>query len=202
MEWLFDNFPIAIVLFVLYSIAAAVKRAREAKEKHEDAGDETEEQRRVREIQERIRRIAAERQGGRVPADRTQVRRIETLPPRHELPPAHETQGGPLRRMIEEFERNMQPPAPEPPPLVVHASRAEVERQEELAEQLRLAEEAKRLAERRAAHLRDARRASENPLALRRAAARGRLVEDLRDPEGLRRAFVLREVLGPPVGMR
>jgi len=27
-------------------------------------------------------------------------------------------------------------------------------------------------------------------------------IADLRDPQGLRRAFVLREVLGPPVGLR
>jgi hypothetical protein len=34
------------------------------------------------------------------------------------------------------------------------------------------------------------------------AAARDRILGDLRDPEALRRAFVLREVLGPPVALR
>jgi hypothetical protein len=32
--------------------------------------------------------------------------------------------------------------------------------------------------------------------------ARAGLLADLRDPTELRRAFVLREVLGPPVGLR
>jgi hypothetical protein len=31
---------------------------------------------------------------------------------------------------------------------------------------------------------------------------RGELMDDLRDPQALRRAFVLREVLGPPVALR
>jgi hypothetical protein len=35
-----------------------------------------------------------------------------------------------------------------------------------------------------------------------RTAARDRTLGDLRDPQALRRAFVLREVLGPPVGLR
>lgn len=194
MEWLFDNFPVAIVLFVIYSIAAAVKRARNAKEEHDASHDETAEQRRVREIQERIRRIAAERRGGRAPADMPPPRRMEQPPPVHEMP------GGPLRRMMEEFERRVPPPPP--PPVAVHVNRAEIERQEQLAEELRAAEAAKALAERRAAHLRDAELARANPLALQRAATRGRLLEDLRDAQSLRRAFVLREVLGPPVGLR
>jgi hypothetical protein len=33
-------------------------------------------------------------------------------------------------------------------------------------------------------------------------AARGRVVGDLQDPASLRRAIVLREVLGTPVGLR
>ena len=35
-----------------------------------------------------------------------------------------------------------------------------------------------------------------------RTAARARLLADLADPQSVRRAFVLREVLGPPVGLR
>ena len=34
------------------------------------------------------------------------------------------------------------------------------------------------------------------------SASRVRVLQDLRDPQSLRRAFVLREVLGPPVGLR
>jgi hypothetical protein len=35
-----------------------------------------------------------------------------------------------------------------------------------------------------------------------RVAARDHVLADLADPQSLRRAFVLREVLGPPVGLR
>lgn len=34
------------------------------------------------------------------------------------------------------------------------------------------------------------------------AVARSALVDDLRDPDALRRAFILREILGPPVALR
>lgn len=197
MEWIFDNLPIAFILFVVYSIVNAVKRAREKQTEHEASQDETEEQRRVREIQERIRRIAAERKGGRVPADQPVPRRVESAPP--PLDPF----GGPLKRMLDEIERRAQPAVPPPPPpLPVRIDRGEIERQEQLAEQLRAAEEAKALAQRRAAHLADAARAQSNPLAEQRRAVRGRLLDDLHDQESLRRAFVLREVLGPPVGLR
>jgi hypothetical protein len=37
---------------------------------------------------------------------------------------------------------------------------------------------------------------------VRVARSRDELLADLRDPEGLRRAILLREVLGPPVGLR
>lgn len=195
MEWLFDNVPVAIVLFVIYSIAAAVKRARDKKTEHEASHDETAEQRRVREIQERIRRIAAERRGGRVPAE------TPRQPTEMESPAEPTTMGGSLKRMLEEIERRAQP-APQPPPLVVRTQRAEVERQEQLADELHALEEAKSVMERRAAHLRDAERAQANPEVIRRTAVRARLLEELHDPQSLRRAFVLREVLGPPVGLR
>lgn len=196
MHWLFEYLPLLFFVFVVYSIVSAVKRAREQQQRHEASGDETDEQRRVREIQERIRRIAAERRGGRVPADMPPPRRVESAPP--SLDPF----GGPLKRMLDEFEGRIQPPAPVPEPPALRASRAEVERQEEIAEQLRAAQEARALAERRAAHLRDAQLAQANPEALRRAAVRTRLLEDLREPQSLRRAVILREVLGPPVGLR
>ena len=47
----------------------------------------------------------------------------------------------------------------------------------------------------------DNRVVSESEPALR-AVAQHELMGDLSDPRSLRRAFVLREVLGPPIGLR
>jgi hypothetical protein len=73
-----------------------------------------------------------------------------------------------------------------------------LEQQAALADQMRELEAMKAAAQRRAAF----EAASVNQQAAARTAARGALLDDLRDPTALRRAFVLREVLGPPVALR
>ena len=73
-----------------------------------------------------------------------------------------------------------------------------LEQQAALAEKMRELEQMKAAAQRRAAF----EAASVNQQAAARTAARGALLDDLRDPTALRRAFVLREVLGPPVALR
>ena len=75
-------------------------------------------------------------------------------------------------------------------------------RQEELAEQMRMLEEARALARRRAAEIAAARKAESESEAGVLATARGTLLADLREPQSLRRALVLREVLGPPAALR
>ena len=73
-----------------------------------------------------------------------------------------------------------------------------LEQQASLAEQLRQAQEMN------AATLR--RRQYETEVASKEEAAavavRSALGDDLRNPAALRRAFILREVLGPPLGLR
>jgi hypothetical protein len=73
-------------------------------------------------------------------------------------------------------------------------------RQSQLAEQLRQLEETRAAALRRAAVVAQdaATVARENAGASRRAG----WVEELRDPANLRRAIVMREVLGAPVALR
>lgn len=73
-----------------------------------------------------------------------------------------------------------------------------LEQQVALAEKMRELELMKAAAQRRTAF----EAASVNQQAVARTAARGALLDDLRDPTALRRAFVLREVLGPPVALR
>ena len=204
VEWLLER--IGLVVFVLIFISQIIRgilRARKTAEPEEAKPDEMAAERRQREIQEEIRRRRAERRTGQAPAP----------PPLHVPPPAHpettqmpEPFGGPLRRVLEEIEKEMrpaQPPAPPPLlPVAVERSNAELERQRHLAEELKALEEARALAQRRAAHLAASQKAEAESETGQRSAARVRLLDDLRDPSSLRRAFVLREVLGPPVGLR
>ncbi len=73
-----------------------------------------------------------------------------------------------------------------------------LEQQAALAERLRQAQDMKAAAQRRAAFEAQ----SISPVTQARQVARGALLDDLHSPAALRRAFVLREVLGPPVGLR
>jgi hypothetical protein len=67
---------------------------------------------------------------------------------------------------------------------------------------MRALDEARAAAQRRAAQLAVATKEEAGTGGAVRSLARGNLLADLREPESLRRAFVLREVLGPPVALR
>jgi hypothetical protein len=78
---------------------------------------------------------------------------------------------------------------------------AALERQKKLAEQIRALDEERVLTERRAAQVvaqRDNATASSSVVSARHTDWLG----DVRDPQALRRAIVLREVLGAPVALR
>jgi hypothetical protein len=109
--------------------------------------------------------------------------------------------------MLEELQRKAQQAhapveRPAPPVLADRRHAAEIERQQRLADELRQAEEARLLAQRRAESVTAEKRAEAETETALRAAARDRVLGDLSDPQSLRRAFVLREVLGTPVGLR
>lgn len=205
MDWILKNIvQIATVVFVIVSIVRAMRQAKETQERHKDETIESEEQRRTREIQERIRRKIAERRGGgEAPADpfhpAEETRTLRPSPESTSPPPDPFGELG--RRVLAELERKMQPSA-EPPRLAPQLNRAELERQARLAEELRAAEEARAQAARRAAHHAAERAAAEQSEAALRHTARARLLGELHDPQSVRRAFVLREVLGTPVGLR
>ncbi len=98
----------------------------------------------------------------------------------------------------------LQPPLT---PLPSRAARAQLEAQrtaEILEQQASLAEQLRRVQEMNAAALR--RRQFETEIASKEEAAavavRSALGDDLRNPAALQRAFILREVLGPPLGLR
>ena len=205
MAALFDRLPVLIfIIIAVVQVVRAVMKSREAQAEHVRGRDETEEQRRVREIQERIRRVVAERSGTSgeapppilAPAHRTPappVLRPSTVPP---LEPF----GRPLTRRLAEMERRLQPtPAVSP---TTETRSAELVRQGDLVEKMRVLSETQAISRRRAEQVVTSVAALANSETGMLTASRLRLDEDLADPQSLRRAFVLREVLGTPVGLR
>lgn len=202
MRWVLDNIQLIIV------IAGAIawwinQRAREKAGQEADFDDdgtpEPPGQRSFEDPQlaERTRRIREEIQ--RKIDERRRLGEGYTTPARPPVPPAPDE----LRIPVE---------ADEPPPLVrevVVASatapslaearrRAEIlEQQAALAEQLREAEQMKLSAARRINY-----EAAVAEHQAPKSEARAALLADLRDAGSLRRALLLREVLGPPVGLR
>jgi len=195
MRWLLDN--IWIVIVIAGVIARMIQAARGQPNRDQSPTPEHEEgtfaepelAEQTRRIREEIQRKIEERtRGGAL----TQAPRPEMQADEPEPPVVFE-----LPRMI----REVLAPRAE----AVVSDRAgqmraaeEMERQTALAEQLRQAEQMRTLAGRRTAFealTADAEAAVHTQL-------RATMLENLRDPAALRRAFVLREVLGPPVALR
>ena len=200
MDWLLENFGklLPVVLMLLYFLLNKGKKPTEGEEG--GAGPEgSEEEDRVKRIQDEIRRRILERQRGESPQPTV------TQPVLVEERPLHGSQTG-------DFHEQETGPAPLHRPDWLEqeeAARRVLEQQAKLAERL---EQARRLAtargnggmvraapqERSPSTMdRVARRAGERINPLRRT-----LIKDLAAPDGLRRAVLLREVLGEPVGMR
>ena len=207
MDWLLKNTGLVLMLvFVVISIVRSIAQARKTGAEHEAGHDETEEERRVREIQERIRRKIAERRGEFAPdssappllAPEPQESRpvFRPAPAIPELEPF----GGPLKRAFVGLERRVQPATAAP--MVLESQGAEIERQTRLAGEMKALEEARPVVQRRPAHAAEIREDVAHSEPAMRTVARARLLEDLSDPQSLRRAFLLREVLGTPVGLR
>lgn len=210
MRWIFENFGFFVFVFIAISMARAIRKAMQQKETHDATTDETEEQANLRRIREGIRRKIAERRSGGAPGEVPPVM-TETAAPvppplvRTLVPaptPQLEPFGGPAKREMAEFERRVQPKVFTPPPAPVVSEAAALARQEELAEQMRMLEESRMLARRRAAEIAAMQQAEKESESGALKTARGALLADLLDPKSVRRAFVLREVLGAPVALR
>ncbi len=211
LEWLLERkgLVIVVLIFAVQVVRGLFRTRRDAAPPPLAKPDELEEQRRMQEIQEDIRRRKEERRGAFAPSDAPPPLHEETAAPplsrRTETTQMPEPFGGPLRRVLEQMEREVRPqPVPLPPPLASTAEmrNAELVRQEQLAEDLRVLEESRMLVKRRAAQLAASNYAESQSEGGLRTAVRGKLFDDLRDPASLKRAVVLREVLGPPVGLR
>jgi len=216
LDWLLERIGLVIfvVIFLVQILRGLLQARRAAPPPSTSKPDALEEERRVQDIQAEIRRRIAERRGGAAPAAAPEApvarEAAPVAPPVPEAPSTDPFE--PMRRMMRDFEeqaREMErkisgeepAPAAAPPPVMpaaVSARAAELERQRLLAEQLATLQ-AERAAVRRRA---EEAAATAAVRAAGVARASGRLVEELRDPGALRRAVLLREVLGTPVGLR
>ena len=198
VSWALSHIPQLIFAFVLIQVIGAIFRAAQLSKAHQATTSETDEQRRVREIQERIRKKIAERRGGVTPLAPP---RPEQAPSAPLLRPAGVPQlepfGGPSRRRVIETRRRAFPDAEE----LARIDTAALERQQKLAEQIRALDDARDTTERRAGQV-AAQRENATASSSAASASHAGWLGDLRDPQALRRAFVLREVLGAPVALR
>ncbi len=179
MDWIFDNieklFP--IIIFLLYGLSAWHRRASN---KGKESRENPEEAERVRRIQEEIRRKIIARQQGRNPPAEVEPRQVEVeqAPPSFSIPPV-------VHR-----------------PSFVEEQRV---RQEELKERLRVTQAAR---SETARALEISRKQSKSRRRHQQVPEKGEtsrsfrvlLKNDLRQKSGIKRAFLLREILGPPIG--
>lgn len=210
MKWITEN--IQVILAVAGAIAywlnsqreAAAKAAeekeaelRKAQQPASMAEGDADDEMRAEQVREEIRRKIAERRGEAVPT--------EWSPP--PLVPEPEEERSFRSPPIEETPEVVAPPPVLPPArsrqaeaaysMSTETLEASLVRQEQLALELQSLNEQRALASRRAAAV-----AESEAVVVRRELAGNELRHDLRDPRSLRRAMVLREVLGPPVALR
>lgn len=202
LEWLTKH---AVTLAIIAGVIAQLIKAVRGQKGDDEAPPAPPEERSFQdpELAERTRRIREDIQR-KIAERRRAATGYETPAP----PPVAE----PTQWAYEEEEKVPTPPVVRevvaervPEPVHVSASRAEAQRQAEILEQqVALAEKMRELDLMKAAAVRrtEFERATADTQTETKVAARGALLEDLRKRETLRRAFVLREVLGPPVALR
>lgn len=194
LQWMLDNaFAVVIVGGVLLQLLQAVmkkKRGEETPSSEEQPKEyefeDPELAERTRKIREEIQRKIAQRQRGGAEQD------AEPAP----APAAYEAEAPPpiIREVV--AQRPVMPTA---------GTRLDMQRQAEIleqqaawAEKLQEAQRLKASALKRTEY--EAATADRSQAA--RTVSRVGVLDDLRSPAALRRAFILREVLGPPVALR
>jgi hypothetical protein len=189
IHWLLDNVWAAVIIVaVLDQLRKAVFKRKDGTEEvpppHEERNFEDPElAERTRRIREEIQRKIAERARG-YPTEQPTVPRDQPAEP----PVVREV-------VVSEVPSVLRP----------GASRLEAQRHAEiLEEQAALAEKLREAKLMKAAAVKRAQyeAATADHSAAARTLSRSTLLGDLHDPAALRRAFILREVLGPPVALR
>ncbi len=198
--WFLDNLEklVPIVIALLYFLGAS--RAKKGEE--EQAAPDPEADERARRIQEEIRRKILERQQrGKPPAEQSSC--PPDLPTPEVASPFRGEFERPSREAVEE-----RAPAPaarsEPPPIPREKNPMEVyeEQRRKIESQLR---ESRELAAKAKAGKIGTFPQRPEAMARRSRADRSRfarIIDDLDDPQSVRKAIVLKEILDPPVALR
>lgn len=191
LQWLVDNaWTLIIIGGVLVQMLQAVLKKRGGggaqppdERPKEFEFDDPELAERTRRIREEIQRKIAQRAKG-YPTEQPGVPEVEP-----DSPP-------PIIREVATVSE---------PVVRASSSRFDTQRQAEILEQQAALMEQLREAERMKAAVTkrtEFEEATADHSAAKRAATRSTVLDDLRSPAALRRAFILREVLGPPVALR
>lgn len=206
MNWFIEH--LQIIIAAAAAIAYFINRSRgtpDAENGTTSSGSPHEAQaqaERTRQIQEEIRKKIAARRAGAGETVQPPTATRERVPPLvrpTQIPPL-DPFGGPMRRIIKEIEAAAQKSfEPQPDPEAA-ARAATLERQKTLAAEMR-ALEAQRLEEQRRVRA-IALATKRRPITSLAGATASDVRSGLRDPRELRRAIVLREILGAPVGLR
>ncbi|MBI2515771.1 MAG: hypothetical protein HYV95_02540 [Opitutae bacterium] len=206
MKWLLENpWVVVVIAGLVAQLLKALNRGTRGAAGQEEPPpakefefDDTELAERTRKIREDIRRKIEERRG-------QHTRPPEPLPEQPRLAPQDRSPEAtpPVIMGLPELIREVMQPRAAVEPSVpargeLRREAEEIERQAALMEQLQEAEQMKAAAQRRVA-FEEAISDKQDKL---RTQTRGVVLDDLRDPAALRRAFILREVLGPPVALR
>ena len=204
MKWIIDN--IQVIIAIAGAIAFWLNSQREAAAKAAEeqaaaqrraqqpaalsaADTDAESEIRNEQVREKVRRMIAERRGDAVPPE---LSAPTTLPEPEE---ERSFRSPPLAEPPElEMPPPLQPPGPSRQAETAHSSATKTR---EASLVLQSLNEQRVFAARRAAVV-----AEGEAVVARRDLVSNELRHDLRDPRSLRRAMVLREVLGPPVALR
>ncbi|HTO05303.1 MAG TPA: hypothetical protein VL069_16450 [Opitutus sp.] len=203
MNWVQEHLQLLIaaaaaIAYFLNSRRTAREENDETKRPTEQASPEHAE--RTRRVQEEIRRKIAERRTGQTGNRTGTTERVPPMARPAHVPPI-DPFGGPMRRVVRKLEEAASRFDEPIRDREAEARAEEIARQAKLAEKLRELEQARAVQERRAAEIlrgKKLRQAAVNP----KPVVGGELHQRLRDSREVRRAIVLREILGPPVGLR
>lgn len=219
LDWILENLGLVIVLTITAlsflrgmfragkpdESGPVVRRSRMEGEEDPEAAERT------RRIQEEIRRKIAERQGRAVVVEETREPALGRAEPPPLLPPTRvppvDPFGGSMRKILRKIEEAAEQRRESAQEIFEPAESEGLRRQRELEEQLRVAEAQRAETRRRAQEVaaREIAAGGTHKTAWATASVKvpgAGVREELKDPRALRRAFVLREVLGPPVGLR
>ncbi len=203
MEWVFDNLEnviVPIIILILYGLGNAAqgkKKKGKGKKPARQGKRVSEEARRAREIKEEIQRKIAERFEGPAapPPLEEQPQPDWPSPGRKPFPVGRE-----MSQQPGEFPEHVPSPVAEPAPLPVSTALDTQTPLEDIEDKLRRVRALEANLRRRAEPVVTPARLA--PLLLAKSSLRGQLFRDLAHPLGQRKAIILSEILGKPLGLK